>query len=93
MNADAMLKRIEGFNQARGGGVIVRKAARGYTLLSERTGAPIARLRPTGNGDTVQVLWWNGERWGASGPFGIASMALDRALDYIANEPDFWINA
>lgn len=93
MNADAMLKRIEGFNQARGGGVIVSKAARGYTLLSERTGAPIARLRPTGNGDTVQVLWWNGKRWGASGPFGIASMALDRALDYIANEPDFWINA
>ncbi|TWA53126.1 hypothetical protein FBZ84_13413 [Azospirillum baldaniorum] len=35
------LKRIEGFNQARGGSVIVRKAARG---------------------DTVQVLWWNGER-------------------------------
>ena len=37
--------------------MIVRKAARGDTLLSERTGAPIARLRPTGNGDTVQVLW------------------------------------
>ncbi|CAO3424540.1 hypothetical protein [Azospirillum argentinense] len=93
MSADAMLKRIEGFNQAHGGGVIVRKAARGYTLLSERTGAPIARLRPTDNSDTVQVLWWNGERWGASGPFGIAIMALDRVLDYIANEPDFWINA
>ncbi|WP_162471590.1 hypothetical protein [Azospirillum baldaniorum] len=56
------MKRIEGFNQARGGGVIVRKAARGYTLLRERTGTPIARLRPSGNGDTVQVLWWNGER-------------------------------
>ncbi|AWJ85494.1 hypothetical protein TSH58p_18160 (plasmid) [Azospirillum sp. TSH58] len=62
MNADAMLKHIEGFNQARSGGVIVRKAARSYTLLSERTGTPIARLRPTGNVDTVQVLCWNGER-------------------------------
>jgi len=92
MNADAMLKRIEGFNQAHGG-VIVRKAARGCTLLSERTGAPIARLRPTDNGDTVQVLWWNGERWGASGPLGIATMALGRALDCVANEPDFRIHA
>ncbi|OYD84405.1 hypothetical protein [Azospirillum brasilense] len=73
MNADAMLKRIEGLNQARGG--------------------VIARVRPTGNGDTVQVLWWNGERWGASGPLGIATMALDRALDDVANEPDFWIHA
>ena len=85
MNADAMLKRIEGFNQARGGGVIVRKVVRGYTLLSERTGAPIARLRPTSNGDMVQVLWWNNGRWGASGPLGIATMAFD----CVANQPDF----
>lgn len=93
MSADAMLERIEEFNRARGGGVIVRKVARGYTLLSERTGAPVARFRPTGNGDTVQAHWWNGERWGASGPFGIATMARDRALDYVANEPAFWIHA
>ena len=53
--------------------------------------AGVPRLRPTGNGDTVQVLWWNGERWGAPGPLGIATMALDRALDYVANEPNFWI--
>ncbi|OYD83135.1 hypothetical protein CHT98_17195 (plasmid) [Azospirillum brasilense] len=39
-----------------------------------------------------QVLCWNGERWGASGPFGIATMALDCAFDYIANESDFWIH-
>ncbi|WP_172428489.1 hypothetical protein [Azospirillum brasilense] len=50
-------------------------------------------MRLTGNGDTVQVLWWNGERWGASGPLGIAAMALDRALDHVANQPDFWIHA
>ena len=93
MNADAMRKRIEEFNRARGGGVIVRKVGRAYTLLSERTGGSVARVRPTGDGDTVQLLWWNGERWGASGPFGVATMALDRPLDYIANEPAFWIHA
>lgn len=93
MGVDAMLERIEGFTRARGGGVIVRKVARGYTLLSERTGAPIVRFRPIGDGDKVKVLWWNGERWGASGPFGLATMPLDHALDYVANEPDFWIHA
>lgn len=93
MGADAMLEHIEGFNFARGGGVIVRKVARGYTLLSERTGAPIVRFQPTGDGDKVKVLWWNGKSWGASGPFGVATMPLDQALDYVANEPDFWIYA
>jgi hypothetical protein len=91
--ADPMLARIEAFNQARGGGVIVHWAAQGYSLFSARTGAPIARLRPTGEDDNVQVLWWNGQRWGASGPFGIATMSLDKALDYVAAEPDFWIYA
>lgn len=90
---DAMLERIQAFNRARGGGIVIEKAARGYSLRSERGGAPIARLRPTGDGDKVQVLWWNGERWRASGPFGIATMPLDKALDYIASEPAFWIHA
>ena len=91
--SDPVRERIEAFNQARGGGVLVHKAGCGYSLLSERTGAPIARLRPTGDADKVQVLWWNGECWGASGPFGIAIMPLNEALDYIASEPAFWIHA
>ena len=91
--SDPVRERIDAFNQARGGGVLVHKAGHGYSLLSERTGAPIARLRPTGDADRVQVLWWNGECWGASGPFGIATMPLNEALDYIASEPAFWIHA
>ena len=91
--SDPMRERIEAFNQARGGGVAVHKAGRGYSLTSERTGAPLARLKPTGNADTVQVLWWNGQRWAAPGPFGIETMTFDEALDHIASEPHFWINA
>ncbi len=91
--SDPMRARIEAFNQARGGGVAVHKAGHGYTLTSERTGAPLARLKPTGDADKVQVLWWNGQRWGAPGPFGILTMPLDAALDHIASEPHFWINA
>ncbi len=55
--SDPMRARIEAFNQARGGGVAVHKAGRGYSLLSERAHAPLARLKPTGDADTVQVLW------------------------------------
>ena len=91
--SDPMRARIEAFNQACGGSVAVQKAGRGYSLISERTGAPLARLKPTGDADKVQVLWWNGLRWGASGPFGIATMPLNAALDHIASEPHFWINA
>lgn len=89
---DAMLERIAAFPWTRGG-VVVRRVARGYSLFAARSGAPVARLRPTGRGDAVQVLWWNGERWGASGPFGIATMPFDQALDYVANDPLFWIHA
>jgi hypothetical protein len=88
--ADALLERIEAFPFE--GGVVVRKMARGYSLFSARNGAPIARLRPTGEADMVQVLWWSGERWGASGALGIATMPLGSALDYIAAEPAFWIH-
>jgi len=91
--SDPMRVRIEAFNQARGGGVAVHRAGHGYTLTSQRTGAPLARLKPTGDTDKVQVLWWNGQRWGASGPFGIATMPLDAALDHIASEPHFWTSA
>jgi hypothetical protein len=90
---DPMRERIEAFNRARGGGVRVNKVAGAYTLVSERTGLPLAKLKPTGEGDRVRVLWWNGQRWGPSGPFGIATMTLDRALDYIASDPTFWVNA
>ena len=91
--SDPMRARIEAFNRARGGGVAVHKAGRGYSLFSERTGAPLARLKPTGEADKVQVLWWNGQRWTAPGPFGIETMPLDAALSRIASEPHFWINA
>ena len=90
---DPMRERIEALNQARGGGVAVHEAGRGCSLLSERTGAPLARLTPAGDADTVQVPWWNGQRWGASGPFGIATMLLDAAPNRIASESHFWINA
>ncbi len=92
-SSDPLRERIETFNRTHGGGVQVQKTARGYSLVSQSNGAPLARLKPTGEGDKVQVLWWNGQRWTASGPLGIATMPLDQALQHIASDPIFWINA
>src|SRR4051812_11767484 len=52
--ADAMRERIAAHPWPRGGVAVIR-ANRGYTLYSRRTGGPVARLRPTGKADTVQV--------------------------------------
>ena len=52
---DAMRERIAAHPWPRGGVEVIR-ANRGYTLYRRRTGGPVARLRPTGKADNVQVL-------------------------------------
>jgi hypothetical protein len=89
---DELRERIAAFAFPRGGVEVVR-ANRGYTLYSRRTGGPVARLRPTGQDDRVQVLWWRREAWAAPGDFGPVIMPLDQALEFIASEGFFWINA
>ena len=54
---DPMLERIEAFNRSRRR-VVVRRAAKGYSLYSERSGGPVARLKPTGEDGKVRVLAW-----------------------------------
>jgi hypothetical protein len=88
-----MLARIEAFNQANGGGVVVRKSAKGYSLYRVDDGKPVARLRPTGNGGRVEVMWWSHhDRWDQIGDFGPMVMSLDEALEYVAKDPMgcFW---
>ena len=91
-SADAMRKRIAAHPWPRGG-VEVLQANRGYTLYSRCTGGPVARLRPTGRADSVQVLWWARETWATPGDFGPLTLPLDEALDFVATEGYFWINA
>src|SRR5215210_8675304 len=52
---------------------------------------PVARLRPTG--DKVPVMWWRGTAWAAPGDFGPVIMPINQALEFIATESFFWINA
>jgi hypothetical protein len=90
--ADAMRERIEAHPWPRGDVEVVR-ANRGYTLYSRRTGGQVARLRPTGKSDDVQVLWWRREAWASPGDFGPVIMPLNEALDFVATESFFWIGA
>ncbi len=90
---DDMLARIEAFNIEQGGGVLIRKAAKGYSLYRADSGKPIARLRPTGKGDQVEVMWWSHrDKWDQIGDFGPMVMPLEQALNYVAKDPMdcFW---
>lgn len=89
--SDPVVERIAAYPWPRGG-VQVRRVSGGYTLVSARTGAPVARLRPLPSGDRVEVLWWRRDAWSPAGPFG-AVLGLDDALAFIASEPAFWIRA
>jgi len=89
--ADTMRERIAAHPWPRG--VEVVRASRAYTLHSRRTGRQVAHLRPTGKGDEVQVLWWRRDAWAPPGDFGPVIMPLNEALDFVATEGCFWINA
>ena len=39
------------------------------------------------------VLWWRREAWATPGDFGLLTLPLDEALDFVATEGFFWINA
>jgi hypothetical protein len=88
---DDIVQRIERFHFPRGA-VFAERRNRGYTLYRAPSGALVARLRPTGRNDSVEILYWSAwkERWVAAGPFGRTVLPLDEALHFIANEDIFW---
>src|SRR3954465_5286639 len=89
---DAMHERIAAHPWPRGGVEVIR-ANRGDTLYGRRTGDQVARLRPTGENDDVQILWWRGAGWATPGDFGPLIMPLNEALNFVATESFFWIGA
>src|SRR3954454_7499560 len=89
---DAMHERIAAHPWPRGGVEVIR-ANRGDTLYGRRTGGQVARLRPTGENDDVQILWWRGAGWATPGDFGPLIMPLNEALNFVATESFFWIGA
>lgn len=89
--SDPIIQRIVAFRCVRGQ-LFAERRNRGYTLYHANSGAPVARFRPTGRGDRVEVLFWSlwSETWKAAGPFGRTVLSLDDALQYIEEEDIFW---
>ncbi len=88
---DPILLRIEAFDRQNGGGVSVCKSRGGYTLTLTATQAPIARLKPGGQGDRMRLYCWSWQnRWKDVGDMGGLVLPLDEALDQIANTDIFW---
>ena len=89
--SDDIARRIQRFRFPRGA-VVAERRNRGYTLHHAPSGAPVARLRPTGRDDSVEVLHWSAwkQRWTAVGPFGKTVLPVDEALQLVAHEDIFW---
>ena len=89
--ADDMLEHIARYRFPRGA-VLAERRGRGITLTRVGSGAPIARLRPVGRDDRVEVLHWSHwkQRWAAAGPFGRTILPIDDALRLVAEEDLFW---
>ena len=64
MKDDDIIRLIENF-KFDAGPVAVERRNRGFTLIHAETGVPIARLRPIGRDDLVEILYWSlwKERW------------------------------
>jgi hypothetical protein len=88
---DPIVQRIESF-RCRRGQLVAERRNRGYTLCRAGCETPIARPRPTGQNDRVEVLYWSlwKERWTSAGPFGRTILPIDDAPRFIASEDIFW---
>jgi hypothetical protein len=88
---DPIIQRIESV-RCRRGQLAAERRNRGSTLHRVGAGAPVARLRLTGQNDRVEVpdrsLWK--QRWARAGPFGRTIMPIDDAPRFIASEDIFW---
>lgn len=91
MTNDDIIQLIETFDFD-AGPVVVERRNRGFTLIHAETGAPIARLRPIGRDDLVDIRYWSlwKERWVPFGPFGRTAAPVEQAVRIIAEAEIFW---
>ena len=89
--SDPIIRSIESF-RCRRGRLSAERRNRGYTLYYAGSSAAVARLRPTGQDDRVEVLYWSlwKEKRTRAGPFGSTVLPLDDALRFIESEDIFW---
>ena len=91
MKDDDIIQLIENF-KFDAGPVAVERRNRGFTLIHAETGVPIARLRPIGRDDLVDILYWSlwKERWVPFGPFGRTAAPVKQAVRIVSEAAIFW---
>jgi len=88
---DPIIQCVERFCCPRGA-LFAERRNRGYTLYDASSGAPVARLRPTGHQNKFEILYcslWK-QRWTSTGPFGRTVLSINDALQFIAYQDIFW---
>lgn len=67
--------------------VVCRKRKNNYCIYWADDRTPLARLKPAGCNDDVEVSWWNGDCWDRVTDFGLV-LPVAQALQYITDDPD-----
>jgi hypothetical protein len=67
--------------------VVCVKQKNSYLICWDDDGQPLAKLRPTGRGDYVEVYYWDENRWESTTESGLV-LPLEKALEYITDDPD-----
>jgi hypothetical protein len=85
--ASAFRNRIEDHFEAADMDVVCRKRKSGYAVYWSDDRLPLAKLRPTGRDDEVEVYQWTDDRWQRITDSGL-TLGLDEALEFITDDPD-----
>ena len=85
--ASAFRNRIEDHFDAADMDVVCRKRKSGYAVYWSDDRHPLAKLRPTGRDDEVEVYQWTDDRWQRITDSGL-TLGLDEALEFITDDPD-----
>jgi hypothetical protein len=67
--------------------VVCRKRKNGYAIYWNDDKLPLAKLRPTGRHDEVEVYQWEDDRWKKVTESGL-TLRIDEALEFITDDPD-----
>ncbi len=78
---------IERYLEDEGWDFVCRRRNEGYNLLWAEDDEPLARFKPVGNQDEVEIFWWNDDCWRPVGEFGCV-LPLDEALDFVFEDPE-----
>ena len=67
--------------------VVCRKKRNAYVIYWADDHLPLAKLRPTGQDDEVEVYYWDESHWRPVNEFGLV-LQLTECLQYISDDPE-----